>query len=481
MPFDLDLLDPRSPNFFQLLRDSPDTVANRQRNDYFSVLLRLLESDSADVRLASIQALCDFLSLSSGNLSAARSGNFLRRIPRCEESLDLFHFLASCQSADVLNDGFQPLADLIADFPGPVLHVIAIYAKQFESIRNPWPVLDLLFRHSTAFCGRVTADNYVAVLGFMTRFDRFLSEKAQDAWDGVCRVLSVKNIALVSAAYGVLARIAVGAKRKIRNFPTEFAVGHLGKGLNSGDRFVGLVRSVVSLLLRVRPRAPPEDLISLLLTHGETNLRGTLVLMKLAEVEATSRILVRAMGWLSKGLPSMMDTIRLFCVVLCHTDLRPVVTAPPELPGFLKAVMDVADGLKLLSVILRRLALNEQFIKTLSDEGFFNAYFARALGDANAGTVQSGLIVVRLVAEICYIPDLDQAAGIVVDIVKGDTDGLTNAALNVTLPLCNHQKCVAVFQRRKFQAVLIRTEQNRKYRDWAEAFIDALDAAEEDE
>jgi hypothetical protein len=146
----------------------------------------------------------------------------------------------------------------------------------------------------------------------------------------------------------------------------------------------------------------------------------------------------------------------------------------------LKAVIDVPEGLKVLSIILRRLTLTKKYIKKLSDEGFFSAYFRGALRDANAGTVQSGLIIVQLVAGIGYIADLDEAAGIVVDIVTNDTNELTNAALNAALPLCNHEKCVAVFHRRNFKAVLMRAKKKAKYRDWAEEFIDALDAADED-
>jgi hypothetical protein len=126
-------------------------------------------------------------------------------------------------------------------------------------------------------------------------------------------------------------------------------------------------------------------------------------------------------------------------------------------------IVELPDGLKHVSIFLRRVALNVPFLRRLRASVFFQKYFSPVLSDANSGVVQSGLLIVKTVAQIGYVKDLDDTATAIVDLVKTDMKGITTIALNIGKTLCSRPKCGTVFERLKFRPTLKATRRNQEY------------------
>jgi hypothetical protein len=473
MPIDLSLLDPASPRFFQVLRSSVQKLTRDQIPDYFSTLADLLASEDMDVRSAVAEALCDFFSQNPPSVQTFQTNRCLRQIPISEEFLAVCQFLAAT-SPNCLNAVCRQLLNAAAEFPGHVLSIIAVYSRQFDELHDPWPVIDLLFSQSSVFGALGTAENFLRLLSYLVQFDAFAAQKAQAAWDCVVEVLELKSVAVVCSGYSALIHIAGSGEGEIENFPIDLVTKHLRLASRPNGKFQAILPCAISLLLHVPAPEPTPALIQALLLVAETNVRGTVVLISLIQQQAAAATLVTDTTWLSKELPTLVDTIRILGAVLIHAELRQSITAADELPGFLNRVTKLPEGLTIIAILVRRLVLDAAALRRFSRARFLQSYFRLALTHENPGVAQAGLLVVKTIAGVGYTAELDLAAADIVNMIRTGT-ALTKAALSVGPTLCEHPTCLAVFRKLKLAAALRRVRNVPQCQDLAELLLDAVE------
>jgi hypothetical protein len=143
-------------------------------------------------------------------------------------------------------------------------------------------------------------------------------------------------------------------------------------------------------------------------------------------------------------LPTVVDTLRLFCVVMWHPALRPTITTTGQVPGFLNSVVALPDGPKLAAIVLKRLSV----------AGFFRSDFDRVFVDEDVGVVLSGIVTVSVGARVEFIPAFVGVARAVVNLVRNNANKIASMILNAALPLCGFQKCLEVFREQRFEMIL---------------------------
>jgi hypothetical protein len=72
-----------------------------------------------------------------------------------------------------------------------------------------------------------------------------------------------------------------------------------------------------------------------------------------------------------------------------------------------------------VSILFRRLVPDAAFLRKRVAGRFFHQYFLLILSDGNPGVVPSGLLIMKTVAQIGDIKDLDAVATAIVNLVKG--------------------------------------------------------------
>jgi hypothetical protein len=443
MPFDLALLDPASPTFFKALRSSPPKISSSQKQEYLGALCGIVADADADVTVAVVRALIEFFTIDSANVSAFRSGRLLRKFPWNAESLDLLHWAAT-SAPDLLNDAAPAISRVVTEHPQEVLLLIALFWRDGrKAVANPWPFLELLFTHSDTFSDRKTAENFVTVIAHIVNSEDFPKKRAQDFWNAIQPVLSIRSTPIVTTAYYALCPIAK-ILDPIENFPSDLVASHL--------RREDLQHPVAALLLRVQ--TPPLSLkvASELLVSAERHLRLTLVLLKFAQTPAFAQILTVDLSWLGKNLPTFGDTLRLAAVVLYERERRVEVARCDEIADFLMKIFDEENGLLIMGVFLRRLAVDKAILKKLYTTRVLAQFFDGTLHNKDDDLVITGLSIAGVIASLGYCPVLDSVAAAIVKLVKGNRS--TAFALKTGLKLAAYPKGIEAFNALNFDAVL---------------------------
>jgi hypothetical protein len=457
MSFDLSLLGPNKRDFYVNLRSSPSKISRPQSTDYFTVLLRLIRSNESEITLAVVRALISYLKLNPSNLTAFKSGRFIQKLQLNSESLDFLHW-AAIEAPDLVIDAINSLSLAAPNYPSQVLVIIALYSKGIVSGgADPGPIVELLYSQSETFSQRETAENFAAVVAYIVGSDGLGRDRLQKLWDAILPIFQIKNTAPVSAAYYALAVIAEKAKT-VANFPTDMVVRHFKRE--------PLPKAIVSLLLRVQNLPVSPALVDQLLMGAEQHRRCAFVLMKLAEKQEWAQILTQDLEWLSRNLPTFQDTLRIAVVVMYDPERRREVAASEEVTTFLTNVAAEKNGFITLGVVLQRLAFDRALIGKLSTGGLWTRYFRGTLRGQQDDLIEGGLFFAKKIAAVGYVPDLDEAAAAIVELVKARR--AISKALGAGVKLCAYPQCVQKFQTLQFDSVLGRLQNDPKLRELRE-------------
>jgi hypothetical protein len=145
-------------------------------------------------------------------------------------------------------------------------------------------------------------------------------------------------------------------------------------------------KAVASYLLRVHPsRKEYPAYVDALLVGARTHETCLLILLGMAGSKGVAQTLAEDHSWLSRDLPTVWDTLRLFLVVLKYVDGREWFTADEadeEVVGFLNRLLtqEGAVKLSLISHVVKRLPLTREFVAQLSEQEFIRNYFTTVRG-----------------------------------------------------------------------------------------------------
>lgn len=384
--------------------------------------------------------------------------------PTTPNLLNLLYALAlHAPTSLTLEVSKQISQNLLLENPEKVLTILAVFSQHFASVENPWPMLDLLFKpHPNVF--RSSSVDYVSLLTFLCHeFEDYREARLQHCWNSICETLNNDNVPSLDTSYYSLCTLYDIDPERVKSFtfPTSACSIHLRKP--------SLIRAVISLLLRFEPSISDEDsyelsptknksstawslqsLVQSLLSAAQTEVDANLILVRMATRKAIARILIHDSTWMTKELPTKTNTIRLFAMILSHSDLLSELMQKVELIDFLRNMcqMNTRAALSACSHFIRRLPLNKEFIEQLSKTEFLTDFFITSTTKKDTPSKNVALVMADTIAKITYVRELLMVCDFVSNLIK-QGDELEITAGKVAVHLCLYPKCAHQFKKNK--------------------------------
>lgn len=486
MSFDFEGFSKGTGAAFNLaLKGIPALLSNENIKEYFESAIQLIRSNfEVDNRRRVLISLCKTLN-DHDYLNEFITRNYFLQLPFHDDEIneqlfDILYIIASSSPQSINNEITQKFKSLIPVSVRKSLAILTIYAKNFEIVKKSnWQAfLDILINpeFSDYFKARLYIKDYVSLLFFLCdKFPQYRIERLTECWNSICSCLVVKRDESVCLCYYVLIRLFdKGYIKSACQFPINAVTCHL--------RRCQVQDAVISLLLRMHPKGDEEglaDLINSLVYCARTQVNANLVLVQMAHDENIARQLVRDSTWMVLDLPTKVDTIRLFAVVIGHQTLRDELSKKNETLTFLRSICELNTPgiLSIFTTFVRRLPLDQQYIQLCSDYGLISSFFLYALQRSDDSSIHSSLLFIDTIARVSYVHDLINACDYVNRIITSGNGRNFTSAMRVACYLAQYPKCAARFQKLGLEDWFIRNQKTNEIRKGACHFIKAVKKA----
>lgn len=492
MSIDFDALEEGSGQAFKsALKSIPRSLSTGTVNQFFDTVINVLDNENVELENKSriLISLCQTIS-EDDYLNDFVSGKYLTKLPYDDKNLqvqlfDVLYIVASSSPLSLTKEVSQKLENILPASPRRALGVLTVYAKNFDAVKKSnWQyTLDLLTKPETSdiFKTRLYVKDYVSLLCLLCEKQQYRKEKINDAWDAICSCLTVNRDESVCLCYYGLDRLFDKGyvKQGQCQFPSTAVACHL--------RRHNCQSAALSLLMRLQPNGEENgasDVINSLVWAAHTDLNANLVLVQLAKDESLAQSLVRDAAWMVQELPTKVDTMRLFAVVLSHENLIEDISKKNEAFAFLRSSLelDTPGVLSAVTTFTRRFRIDPDLAKFCSDYGLLSTYFQYALERKDKTSIDATLLFIHTFANVSYSHDLLQACDYVSDLIrnsKKDRD-LMHAA-RVACDLAQYPKCAARFQNLKLDDYFIDNQDDPKIKKAGAHFMQALKKASKQE
>ena len=137
----------------------------------------------------------------------------------------------------------------------------------------------------------------------------------------------------------------------------------------------------LNLLIRIRDIPCLPELIASLVNCAKSRIEATLCLLRIAALEEGAGLILRRPSWITCGMPTVVDTLRLFLAIMTHSNLIPIVAKLKQTGLFLKMLCDESDSrfFTYMSAIIRKFPFDEKLVQSLSEGGVLTSIFRTAL------------------------------------------------------------------------------------------------------
>jgi hypothetical protein len=469
------LSTPSDKLFMRELRTAPYFVKKAELPDFYSILLshfqKRIRSKTGNAILLSV---CKSLYYDEAFEVFAKE-RMIELLPYAQKEfrsqlLDLLYILVS-KIPDVFSEKIAAQIAPLADYePRKVLTIIAIFAQSFDEVREPFPMVDILFRHTESFKAIECADDYISLLCWlMANKQTFRRDRNKHCWTYICDMLSLKNIVILNTCYYAMCCMAEIDKRLVDE------CGYPVPALSRDIRRRSVQSAALSLLLRCPPKSDTrkmEDILQSLIVAAAYNEKASLILMQLSTDGVNAIRLLQIPQWMHRGLPGAVDTMKLFCILLLHTDLRPIVIETPETIDLLCGLLssNSVGMMGAISTIIRKLPLTPEFVQSLSKRGFLGSYFSSVLENEDVDVLMSALRLLDALSRICYVREMGEMVDTVVRLIK-EQNPLSNAAASVAVDMCRHSKCAHLFKQSKLPDFFRKPCDDPKMKKYGDRFL----------
>jgi hypothetical protein len=461
---DLSKLSVNSPGILNTLRNCSSLVQPNQFAEYYPALIALANERDKSVRQGAIAALSETISRTPAAAKAFSSRGYLSTLRIDGDSLEFFNTVATLIPAE-LNSARDSIERVIHHYPREFLTIFANYAQKQGKVPDPWPILDLLHVHSKVFATPELADNFVSILAWLvSNLKNFAEGRGQAFWDDICEVLTdATDPEVIRACFCALVAVADHLSTVV-SLPSKF----IQKAL--ADK--GLSGYAITLLLHLPSLPLTREIVNGLLTLAQEHPRPILILLRLASSRDGAKSILQNQDWMGHALPTELDTVRLFAMILKHEDLRSRIAKHPGLVSFFSIALKDPRTISFIGALLRRIPFNADALQELSDSGFIRQFFDNSLQNEDQAVVQSAFIFASAIAERLYVDDLTVITDAIVDFVREGK--LVNVALNTGLRLTKQAECVQQLNRQKLGRWLAKRKGDKGVGELAEQLALAL-------
>ena len=472
------LSDTSDPSFLQCVRVAYLNISTNQLLEYFRILTshfsHRLHTRTGNEILAGIAAV----------MSIDRAGEIfeenkiINKLPfhqkqYAEQLLDLLFFVANKAPGAFTDQIASQFADLCPENPRKCLTILAFYAQQFEKVANPMPMLDVLFHKSSCFRKIECAEDYISLLIWLLRnYPRFRDERLQHCWTYLCDMLTVTTASIICNIYNGLCAVFEIDPEKIKTYgyPSEAIACHI--------QHRSTQQATISFLLRYLPLPTAKYIDQILISLAEiaqNDEKATLLLLELATDESNSEILLTHPFWMSKVLPTTLDTLLLFGVIIIHEDLREIIVNTPETVNFFINLLQVNSiGVcNAVCTIMKHLPLTQDFVSSLSSSGFLAGYFGVSLEMNDPSVRLSALRLLDTLSRVKFVTEFIDMIPLVVDLIKENGE-LSLPASAVSARLARYPKCAKEFKARKLDEYFMQPIHDPRIKKYGDKFLTIL-------
>ena len=315
------------------------------------------------------------------------------------------------------------------------LTILAIYSQGFDQRRNPWPVVEILFREKERFLKEDVCLPYCALLSYLVaHYKQFADKKGTSAFEVITSLLHSDNFTITAQAYSYLSSIMMRVPDC--EVPYDVLKQHL--------LIPQFTTPVLELLLvsQIENEEVLNDKIfikNLLKVSGAGNKLSLMVLLRLARRNDIAMVLVEDPVWMEKDLPTLVDTLRLFLVVFSHKDMRHKITNDSEFPLFLNSLIESGEieQMSLCLMILRRVdPLTEDLVHDLTESEFVSKFVEKAERNGSDNAIYDAILLIDTIGKQFFTRDVLKACKNLNSYLVSHFDQASACVID----LCNHER-----------------------------------------
>jgi len=353
---------------------------------------------------------------------------------------------------------------LIKSNPRKSFIIIAIFCQNFNTMKNPWPIVDMLISQSSYFMSSEMIRDYMSLIAFLNkRFVEYRAGRAQHCWNTIYPILNSKESSILSCCYDCLCTIAEGYTGSI---PSEIIIEHL-----KTSQIQNHVLAFLNISQYNEKDGSNMKLLSALLSIAETNIKATLVLMKFSCIVTNAIALASITSWFEKELPTTLDTLRLFLVIMRHREIRESISQSPNFIIFLKALLtiDKPDVASIACTIIRRVPLSKDFVWSLSSSGFLGGFYQIPAKPEDI-TDHAKLLLTDTICRITYVKEYVLVCEIIHHLLSTKSEFSDSASL-VAVRLLKFSKCRAKMKELKMEELFKKLSNNKELSTVSKKFL----------
>ncbi|OHT12520.1 hypothetical protein TRFO_17555 [Tritrichomonas foetus] len=357
------------PKFYSSLNEITETLQPSQFHHFFKVISKYFSSDCPiDVTSSILEAISQ-LFFNMDAVSVFIHMNLHRFLPYDEPTLISSTFNVLYCIFDTFPEVFQhdyasTMSVLITKDCEKSLTLLSLFAKAFNELDDPWPLLDLLITYEKVYFKSAVGAEYISLLFFLNfTYTTFYQSRIANCRPIFVHFLNSTDKYAVQTSYKAICALY----DDLYQIPKE----RLISDICDNEMYL----SAISLLLRMKDVEPAAEIIYPLIHIAGTHIEATLLLLKMLKNPEAAKIMLLKPHWLFKTLPTIQDTLRLFLSVMIHSSMREFISNLDALPEFLTSLMRSNDKACVICLgsIVKRLKLSQNILPKLVRLQFFTA------------------------------------------------------------------------------------------------------------
>jgi hypothetical protein len=313
--------------------------------------------------------------------------------------------------------------------PKEAMGLLRAYAGSFESLENPWPLLDIVITRKRTLLKLGVALETVKLIQKLLDIDAYRAGRLFECLDLISSFLTSDDMAVVKSAYRTLTLF----------YHSDFALDFSAIQHDLLDR--DLSPSVISLLMKIPEIPVVREIVAPIAKLARDLPAASRLLFILLDQRETGKLLMEESSFWRHGIPSFRDTLEALIKMLKFKTLKAALADFPAVPIlFALAIDEGADGVfACFQSVLQKGRFTDGFLHALEESDFFLPFFEGVVGNGSSSVVTSGLMTLGLLAQIGYVDSFRPFAKCLGRFIKREGE-IARAALFASHALSFHRR-----------------------------------------
>lgn len=355
------------------------------------------------------------------------------------------------------------IAQLLNLRPEKVLSLFSHYLLNFESIENPWPVLDLLVTNYHKVINEDYGDNLLKLLFYLVvSFKPYCDGRFQYVIQTYLDFLKSNNERTLKSAYkGLICLVA--------DQMTEINIDQIVQHLDSD-----IYDYVISFLLRLPINIYQEHLAVIvddIISHCGDYKYTWVLLLKISKFDQNLHFFIENTSWMqySDSFPS--ESMKLFISIFREPEYRQLLAESEFFCDFMKGVIQYssAENYNALDSIITRIKLNKLIMKQIHQNGFIEQFIDQSVACSSHEMHKTCLICLDSFSRIDYFPEYLNFIPVLMTHLK--SPDLYGYAVHVIVSLSYHCEIARIFVKKGFINYFITLKSVREYAEISDIFL----------